>query len=49
MDSECNKKDMTECVKKKAYELWEKEGRKQGRDLYYWQKAEKTVAARIKK
>ena len=44
----CCKKDVTECIKKKAYELWEKAGRKQGCDLDYWINAEKIVKARIK-
>ena len=49
MGNECCKKDMAECIKKKAYELWEKDGRKQGCDLSYWVKAEKAVKAQIKK
>ena len=49
MDGECNKKDVAECIKKKAYELWDKDGRKQGCDLNYWLKAEKAVKAQIKK
>jgi Protein of unknown function (DUF2934) len=32
-----------ECITVKAYELWEKEGHKQGQDLHYWLIAEKTV------
>ena len=49
MNNECNKKDAAECIKKKAYELWDKDGRKQGCDLNYWLKAEKAVKAQIKK
>ena len=45
----CYKTDAKECIKKKAYELWEKEGRKQGCDLNYWLIAEKTVKAPVKK
>ena len=45
----CYKKDETECIKKKAYELWEKDGRKQGCDLHYWLDAEKAVKVQIKK
>jgi hypothetical protein len=45
----CYRKDVEECIKKKAYELWEKDGRKQGRDLHYWLDAEKTVKVPIKK
>ncbi len=45
----CHRKDARECIKKKAYELWEKDGRKQGRDLHYWLIAEKTVNAQVKK
>ena len=32
----CCKKEVAECIKKKAYELWEKDGRKKGCDLHYW-------------
>lgn len=39
----CYRTDETECIKEKAYELWEKGGRKQGRDLNYWLDAEKNV------
>ena len=39
----CYKANEAECIRKKAYELWEKDGRKQGRDLYYWLKAENSV------
>ena len=45
----CYAKDASECIKKKAYELWDKGGRKQGRDLDYWLKAEKAVKSQIKK
>lgn len=39
----CDKSDLQECIRKKAYELWEKDGYKQGLDLDYWLIAEKTV------
>ena len=45
----CYHKEATECIKKKAYELWEKDGRKQGRDLHYWLDAEKAVKIQAKK
>ena len=45
----CYKKDETECIKKKAYELWDKNGCKQGHDLDYWLQAEKAVKMQIKK
>ena len=44
------KKPTSEAMKKaKAYELWEKDGRKQGDDLHYWLQAKKTVEAHAKK
>jgi hypothetical protein len=45
----CYKTDEKECIKKKAYELWDKEGRKKDSDLHYWLIAEKTVKGTIKK
>ncbi len=39
----CYKGDVQECIKKKAYELWENDGCKPGRDQDYWLMAEKTV------
>ncbi len=45
----CYMNDLQECIKKKAYDLWEKEGHKQGRDLQYWLRAEKAVKGQIKK
>ncbi len=45
----CYKKDEAECIKKKAYELWEKGGCRQGRDLDYWLDAEKAVMVQAKK
>lgn len=45
----CYHNDAKEFIKKKAYELWEKNGRKQGRDLDYWLNAEKALKVQIKK
>ena len=44
-----HKSNEAEIIKRIAYELWEKDGRKQGSDLNYWLKAEKAVNAQIKK
>lgn len=38
--------DVTECIKAKAKELWQKDGCKQGRDLDYWLQAEKIVKSK---
>jgi hypothetical protein len=45
----CYGKSEAECTKKKAYELWEKDGRKHGNDLHYRLNAKKTVEAYGKK
>ncbi|MFA5088158.1 MAG: DUF2934 domain-containing protein [Candidatus Omnitrophota bacterium] len=45
----CYKSDEQECIKKKAHELWEKDGCKQGHDQDYWLMAEKNVKAPLKK
>ena len=45
----CYMNDAQECIKKKAYELWDKDGRKKGCDLQYWLKAEKAVKDQSKK
>jgi len=45
----CCEKDAKECVEKKAYELWKKDGCKQGRDLDYWLRAEQIVNTQVKK
>ena len=42
----CSGQDMTDCIRKKAQELWEKGGRQQGKDEEYWLKAEKLVKAK---
>ncbi len=47
MRGKCDKVD-TECVKKKAYELWDKDGRKKGCDMHYWLQAEKIVKGQKK-
>ncbi len=41
--------DLTEYIKIKARELWEKDGCKQGRDLDYWLQAEKIVKSQTRK
>ena len=43
MEHNCCNIAAHECIKKKAYELWEKYGRKPGCDLRYWLIAERTV------
>lgn len=45
----CYGKNESECIKKKAYELWEKDGRKHGDDMHYWLSAEKHVKVHAKK
>ncbi|MBI5676369.1 MAG: DUF2934 domain-containing protein [Nitrospirae bacterium] len=45
----CYRGDVEECIRKKAYELWEKDGRRQDRDLDYWLIAEKSVHVPTKK
>lgn len=45
----CYMKNPQECIKKKAYELWEKEGCKPGRDQDYWLMAEKSVKVPVKR
>lgn len=47
-NDECGKKNDVGCVQKKAYELWERDGHKHGRELHYWLEAEKTVMNQIK-
>jgi len=43
------KTDLTNNIREKARELWEKDGGKQGRDLDYWLQAEKIVKGQMKK
>ena len=45
----CYKKDEGHCIQKKAHELWQKDGCKQGHDLDYWLNAEKAVKDHVKK
>jgi len=45
----CYRGDAQACISKKAYELWDKDGRKEGRDMDYWLIAEKTVKTKTKK
>ncbi len=40
--------DVTNAIRQKAYELWKKDGCRQGHDLDYWLKAEKTVCGKKK-
>jgi len=49
MKNKCEKAELTNRVKEKAKELWEKDGRKQDRDLDYWLQAEKIVKGQVKK
>ncbi|MDD4893926.1 MAG: DUF2934 domain-containing protein [Candidatus Omnitrophica bacterium] len=49
MEKKCKKTESTDCIKKKAKELWEKDGCKQGNDLAYWLQAEKIVKGQMKK
>ena len=37
---------LTDMIRKKAYEFYEKRGKKQGRDLDYWLQAEKVVKSK---
>lgn len=48
MKNKCKEVKLTNCIKEKAKELWEKDGCKQGRDLEYWLQAEKTVKSQSK-
>jgi hypothetical protein len=38
--------DLQQCIQRRAYELWENEGRPQGREQVHWQQAEREVQAR---
>ena len=49
MEKKYEKKDSTTLTREKAHELWEKDGRKQGRDLDYWLRAEKIVKSQSTK
>jgi hypothetical protein len=48
-ETNCCTTNETACIQKKAQELWEKGGQKQGHDLEYWLNAEKAVKKSIKK
>jgi ribulose kinase len=43
MKKKCKKIDLTDYVKVKAKELWEKSGCRQGRDLEHWLQAEEKM------
>jgi hypothetical protein len=45
----CSKKDKTETIKQKAYELWANDGRKDNCDLQYWLEAEQAINIKTKK
>lgn len=49
MEKKYEKKDCTTLIREKAYELWEKDGRKQSRDQDYWLRAEKIVKSQTTK
>mgnify|MGYP001589968592 CR=1 FL=1 len=49
MKNKSEKVELTNSIKEKAKELWEKDGCKQGRDLDYWLQAEKIVKGQMKK
>ena len=49
MKKECKEIDLTDYIKIKARELWEKDGCKQGRDLDYWLQAEKIIKTQMKR
>jgi len=47
MKNKCENSGLTNCIKEKAKELWQKDGCKQGRDLNYWLQAEKIVKSQV--
>jgi hypothetical protein len=49
MKNKCERAELTNCIKEKAKELWEKDGCKQDNDLAYWLQAEKIVKGQMKK
>ena len=49
MEKKREKTDLTNNIREKARELWEKDGCKQDRDLGYWLQAEKIVKGQMKK
>lgn len=38
---------LTDMIRKKAYELYEKKGKKQGRDMDNWLEAERIIRQRV--
>lgn len=48
MKNKNKKVELTNSIEKKAKELWEKDGCKQGNDLSYWLQAEKIVKSQAK-
>ena len=47
-EQDCYIKETAECIKRKAYELWEQDGGKKGCALHYLLKAEKAVQSQNK-
>ncbi len=48
MEKKREKTDLTNNIREKARELWERDGCKQGNDLEYWLQAEKIVKSQTK-
>jgi len=48
MKKKCEEIDLTEYIRKRAEELWEEEGFKQGYDLDYWLQAEEIIRNEMK-
>ena len=48
MKNKCERAELTNPIKEKAKELWEKDGYKQGRDLEYWLQAERIIKSQAK-
>lgn len=45
--SKCSQADITEAIRKKAQELYEKSGRRPGRDMDNWLEAEKMIRSEM--
>ena len=45
----CLQSELTDAIRKKARELYEKSGRKQGRDTENWLEAERIVKSQLSK
>ncbi len=43
----CSEEELNNEIRKKAQELWEKSGRKSGRDLENWVKAERIIKSKV--